>query len=127
MGNKKIKVSANPMVAYRQGFIEGEKIARAADIYRGINLAYAYMLLAMAYTNDKDDGTTYLSKPKFREFYETYAKTLKTFVDDSIEGEEGIDTCDIADLYVGHDTTVRERYGLPRKDYYNTEKRNEVL
>ena len=127
MGNKKIKVSPNPMIAYQQGFTEGNKVARAQDIHRGINLAYAYMLLAMAYTNEKDDGTTYLSKPKFREFYQIYAETLQKFVNDSIEGEEGIDTCDIADLYVGHDSTVRERYGLPKKEYYNIEKRDEVL
>ena len=117
----------NPYAAYQLGKAEGEKIAKAEDIIRGINLAYAYMLLAMAYTNEKDDGTTYLSKPKFKEFYETYAETLQKFVSDSIEGEEGIDTYDIADLYVGHDAEVRRRYGLKEKDYYNIEKRNEVL
>ncbi len=107
----------NPMQAYQLGRIEGEKYARAADIRRGINLAYAYLLLAMAYTNEKDDGTTYLSKPKFKEFYQGFCKTLQTFVEDSIEGEEGIDTYDIADLYVKHDTEIRERYGLPMKKY----------
>ena len=124
---KRIKVNPNPMIAYQQGYIEGEKTAKAEDVYRGVNLAYAFMLLAMAYVNEKDDGTTYLSKPKFREFYEKYAETLQTFVNDSIKGEEGIDVYDIADLYVGHDRVVRERYGLPEKDYYNIEKRNEVL
>ena len=126
MDKKKLKISPNPAIAYQQGYREGNQVARAQDIYRGINLAYAYMLLAMAYTNEKDDGTTYLSKPKFREFYQTYAETLQRFVSDSIKGEEGLDTIDIADLYVGHDETVRKRYGLPLKDYDNIE-RSEVL
>ena len=117
MADKKIKISPNPVKAYYQGKAEGEKNARSADIHRGINLAYAYLLLAMAYTNEKDDGTTYLSKPKFKEFYTKFAETLQTFVNDSIEGEEGLDTYDIADLYVGHDTAIRERYGLPKKKY----------
>ncbi len=117
MADKRIKISPNPVKAYYQGKAEGEKYAHAADIHRGINLAYAYLLLAMAYTNEKDDGTVYLSKPKFREFYTNFAKNLQTFVNDSIEGEPGIDTYDIADLYVGHDSFIRDRYGLPKKNY----------
>lgn len=113
----KIKISSNPMQAFLQGKAEGEKTARAEDIYRGMNLVYAYLLLALAYTNEKDDGTMYLSKPKFAEFYQKFAKTLQDFVSDSIKGEQGIDTYDIADLYVGHDRTIRERYKLPLKNY----------
>jgi hypothetical protein len=71
----------------------------------------------MAYTNEKDDGTTYLSKPKFKEYYESFAKTLQTFVTDSIMGEDGIDTEDVANLYVTHDTMIRERYGLRARSY----------
>jgi hypothetical protein len=107
----------NPQQAYQLGKADGEKYAHAADIRRGMNLVYAHLLLAMAYTNEKDDGTTYFSKPKFREFYQNFATTLQTFINDSIEGENGIDVYDIADLYVGHDTTIRERYGLPLKKY----------
>ena len=117
MADKKIKISPNPVKAYYQGKAEGEKYAHAADIHRGINLAYAYLLLAMAYTNEKDDGTTYLSKPKFKEFYEELEKTIDKFIEDSINGEEGIDVYDIADLYVGHDSLIRKRYGLPEKNY----------
>ena len=114
---KTLKINKNPVKAYYQGKEAGLQISRAEDLYRGINLVYAYLLLAMAYTNEKDDGTTYFSKPKFREFYQSFAKTLQTFVNDSIDGENGIDVYDIADLYVGHDTKIRERYGLPFKKY----------
>jgi hypothetical protein len=125
MADKKIKINQNPVKAFYQGkqfgreeaMAEMENLGHAEDIYRGIILAYAYMLHAMAYTNEKDDGSVYLSKPKFKEFYTNFAKTLQNFVNESIEGEQGIDTYDIADLYVGHDTKIRERYGLPLKKY----------
>lgn len=117
MAEKKIKINPNPAIAYRQGFIEGEKTARAEDVYRGINTAYAFMLLAMAYTNEKEDGSVYFSKPKFKEFYESFMQNLQNFVNDSIEGENGIDTYDIADLYIKHDTDIRKRYNLPLKKY----------
>ena len=32
----------------------------------------AHLLLAMAFVNEKDDGTTFLSKPKFAEFYQEF-------------------------------------------------------
>lgn len=114
-----IKLSSNPMKAYLQGRAEGEKVASAEDIRRGMNLVYAYILLAMAYTNERSEEgkKDYLSKPQFKEFYEKFVKTLQDFVSDSIKGEQGIDTYDIADLYVGHDRTIRERYKLPLKNY----------
>lgn len=111
------KLSSNPAQAYLQGLNEGKKTARADDIVRGIRLTFAYLLLAMAYTNEKDDGSTFLSKPKFAEFYQEFATNLHNFVNDSIEGESGLDTYDIADLYVGHDRAIRERYKLPQKNY----------
>ena len=117
MADKKLKISPNPVKAYYQGKAEGERYAKAADIDRGVRLAYCFLLLAMAYTNEKDDGTTYLSKPKFREFYQTFAKTLKKFVDDSIEGEDGITIDDIADMYFVRDEFIRDRYGLPHRNY----------
>lgn len=122
-GQKKIRVNPNPMIAYRQGYAEGEKTARAEDVYRGIKLVYAFLLLAMAYVNDRsdEDKKNYLSKPQFAEYYAKVAKTLKKFVDESIEGEDGIDTYDIADLYVKHDTEIRELYGLPKKKYDGTD------
>lgn len=107
----------NPVKAYQLGRAEGEKESKALDIRLGIRLAESFLLLAAAYVNEKNDGTTYLSKPKFREFYLELEKTLDRFIEESIESEEGIDTYDIADLYVGHDSTVRERYGLPKGDY----------
>ncbi|MBO5955665.1 MAG: hypothetical protein J6Q10_02565 [Clostridia bacterium] len=114
---KPLKISSNPAKAYLQGKEEGLRQGKSEDVFRGINLVYAHLLLAMAYTNEKDDGTTYFPKPKFREFYQNFATTLQTFINDSIDGENGIDVYDIADLYVGHDTTIRERYGLPLKKY----------
>lgn len=107
----------NPAQAYQLGRAEGERYAHAADIRRGINLAYAYMLLAMDAANEKYDDKTFLSKPKFKEFYEATMGNLQNLVAESIEGEEGIDTYDIADLYVSHDTRVRKKYGLPKKNY----------
>lgn len=114
-----IKLSSNPMKAYLQGKADGEKAASAADIRRGMNLVYAYLLLAMAYTNERSNEgkKDYLSKPQFKEFYEKFAKTLQDFVSDSIKGEQGIDTYDIADLYIAHDETIRKRYGLGLKKY----------
>lgn len=114
----------NPMQAYLAGRAEGEKIAHAADIQRGIKLAYAYMLLAMDAANEKYDGKNFLSKPKFAEFYQSTMENLQARVGESIKGEEGIDTYDIADLYVSHDTFVRKKYGLPLKNY---DGRDEVL
>lgn len=107
----------NPMQAYLAGKAEGEKYVHAADIKRGINLAYAYMLLAMDAANEKYDDKTFLSKPKFKEFYEATMENLQKRVGDSIVGEEGIDTYDIADLYVSHDTRTRKKYGMPLKNY----------
>ena len=60
----------NPQQAYQMGRAEGEKISKAMDIRVGVKLALAHLLISMAYVNEKDDGTTYLSKPKFKEFYE---------------------------------------------------------
>jgi hypothetical protein len=107
----------NPAEAYRLGRADGEMISKALDIKLGIKLARAHLLLAMAYVNEKDDGSTYLSKPKFAEFYQKFEKTFDRFIKESIDGEEGLDTFDIADLYVGHDKFIRERYGLPEGDY----------
>ena len=99
----------NPQQAYQMGRAEGEKISKAMDIRVGVKLALAHLLISMAYVNEKDDGTTYLSKPKFKEFYEELEKTIDKFIEDSINGEEGIDVYDIADLYVGHDSLIRKR------------------
>lgn len=107
----------NPMQAYQLGKAEGEKQSKAADIITGIRLAKVHFLLALAYVNEKDDGTTYLSKPKFKDFYLEFEKTFDKFVNDSIEGEQGLDTYDLADLHVGHDSVIRKRYGLPERDY----------
>ena len=107
----------NPQQAYQMGRAEGEKISKATDIRVGIKLALAHLLISMAYVNEKDDGTAYLSKPKFKEFYMELEKTIDKFIEDSIDGEEGIDVYDIADLYVGHDSFIRKRYGLPERDY----------
>ncbi|MBO5715058.1 MAG: hypothetical protein J6S23_01535 [Clostridia bacterium] len=99
------------------GKADGELISKALDIRQGIKLAKAHLLLAMAYVNEKDDGTAYLSKPKFAEFYLELEKTFDKFIEDSINGEDGLDTYDIADLHVGHDSFIRKRYGLPEGDY----------
>ena len=107
----------NPMKAYQLGRIEGEKQAKALDIRRGINLALAYVLLSMDYINEKDDGTVFLSKPKFKEFYQLTMEELSKRIEESIEGEQGIDTYDIADLYIAHDTRARKKYDLPLKKY----------
>lgn len=107
----------NPIKAYQLGRAEGERNSKALDIRQGIRLAKAHLLLAMAFVNEKDDGTTYLSKPKFKEFYLEFEKTFDKFIEDSIDGEEGLDTYDLADLYVGHDKFIRERYGLPEGEY----------
>lgn len=115
----------NPQQAYQLGKADGEKMSKALDIRQGIKLAKAHLLLAMAFVNEKDDGTTYLSKPKFKEFYLEFEKTFDKFIEDSIDGEEGLDTYDLADLYVGHDSFIRERYGLPKKDYDEIIKKEE--
>ena len=107
----------NPIKAYQLGRAEGEMNSKAIDIRLGIKLARAHLLLAMAYVNERDDGTTYLSKPKFAEFYQEFEKTLDRFIEDSIQGEDGIDTYDLADLHIGHDSFIRKRYGLPEGDY----------
>lgn len=107
----------NPQQAYQMGRAEGEKISKAMDIRVGVKLALAHLLISMAYVNEKDDGTTYLSKPKFKEFYMELEKTIDKFIEDSIDGEEGIDVYDIADIYVGRDSFIRKRYGLPEKNY----------
>ena len=114
-----MKISNNPMKAYLQGKADGEKYAHAADIRRGMNLVYAYLLLAMDTTNDRsdEDKKPFLSKPQLAEFYQSFVKNLQTMVEESIEGEEGIDTYDIADLYCSHDTRARKKYGLPLKKY----------
>ena len=117
MADKKLKISQNPVKAFYQGKAEGEKISKAIDIRVGIKLALAHLLMSMAYVNEKDDGTTYLSKPRFKEFYEEVEKTINKFIEDSIDGEQGLDTYDIADLYVGHDAFIRKRYGLPERNY----------
>ena len=115
----------NPQQAYQLGRADGELISKGLDIRQGIKLAKAHLLLAMAFVNEKDDGTTYLSKPKFKEFYLEFEKTFDKFIEDSIDGEEGLDTYDLADLYVGHDSFIRERYGLPKKDYDEIIKKEE--
>ena len=115
----------NPIKAYQLGRAEGERNSKALDIRQGIKLARAHLLLAMAFVNEKDDGTTYLSKPKFAEFYQEFEKTLDKFIEDSIDGEEGLDTYDLADLYIGHDKFIRERYGLPEGDYSQIIKKEE--
>ena len=115
----------NPQQAYQLGRADGELISKGLDIRQGIKLAKAHLLLAMAFVNEKDDGTTYLSKPKFKEFYLELEKTLDKFIEDSIDGEKGLDTYDLADLYVGHDSFIRERYGLPKKDYDEIIKKEE--
>lgn len=115
----------NPIKAYQLGRAEGEMNSKAIDIRLGIKLARAHLLLAMAYVNEKDDGTTYLSKPKFAEFYQGVEKTLDRFIEDSIQGEEGIDTYDLADLHIGHDSFIRKRYGLPEGDYSQIIKKGE--
>ncbi len=109
------------------GRAEGEKISKAMDIRVGVKLALAHLLISMAYVNEKDDGTTYLSKPKFKEFYMELEKTIDKFIEDSINGEEGIDVYDIADLYVGHDSLIRKRYGLPEKKYDEIIKAEETV
>lgn len=121
----------NPMQAYLAGKAESEKIFRNMDIQRrsgyihsGINLACAYMLLAMDAANEKYDDKVFLSKPEFKEFYQSAMENLQARVAESIKGEEGIDTYDIADLYCSHDTFVRKKYGLPLKKY---DGRDEVL
>ena len=113
------KISQNPVKAYLQGVKDGEKKIKAEFIHQGINLAYGYMLLSMADANDRSDENKkpYFSKPQFAEFYQKFAKALQTRVNDCIEGEEGIDTFDIADLYCMHDKEIREYYGLPLKRY----------
>lgn len=115
----------NPIKAYQLGRAEGERNSKAIDIRLGIKLARAHLLLAMAFVNEKDDGTTYLSKPKFAEFYQEFEKTFDKFIEDSIDGEEGLDTYDLADLYIGHDKFIRERYGLPAGDYDQIIKKEE--
>ena len=117
----------NPQQAYQMGRAEGEKISKATDIRVGVKLALAHLLISMAYVNEKDDGTTYLSKPKFKEFYEELEKTIDKFIEDSINGEEGIDVYDIADLYVGHDSLIRKRYGLPERNYEEIIKAEEAF
>lgn len=115
----------NPIKAYQLGRAEGERNSKAIDIRLGIKLARAHLLLAMAFVNEKDDGTTFLSKPKFAEFYQELEKTFDKFIEDSIDGEEGLDTYDLADLYIGHDKFIRERYGLPAGDYDQIIKKEE--
>ena len=115
----------NPIKAYQLGSAEGERNSKAIDIRLGIKLARAHLLLAMAFVNEKDDGTTYLSKPKFAEFYQEFEKTFDKFIEDSIDGEEGLDTYDLADLYIGHDKFIRERYGLPEGEYDQIIKKEE--
>ncbi|MBR5202689.1 MAG: hypothetical protein IKW45_05440 [Clostridia bacterium] len=117
--NRKIKISQNPQVAFLQGKAVGEKNARAEDIKRGMNLCASYILLAMAWVNDRsqEDKKDYLSKPAFREFYNGTMKRLWELIENAIKGEEGIDLDDIAMLYCGHDEFIRERYGLAKKNY----------
>lgn len=115
----------NPQQAYLLGKADGELLSRGLDIRQGIKLARAHLLLAMAFVNEKDDGTTFLSKPKFAEFYQELEKTFDKFIEDSIDGEEGLDTYDLADLYIGHDKFIRERYGLPEGEYDQIIKKEE--
>lgn len=117
----------NPQQAYQMGRAEGEKISKAMDIRVGVKLALAHLLISMAYVNEKDDGTTYLTKPKFKEFYEQVEKTIDKFIEDSIDGEEGIDIADIADLYVEHDSFTRKKYGLPERNYNEIIKTEEAV
>lgn len=113
------KISRNYIKAYAQGKEEGLKLSKELDIRQGMNLVYAYLLLAMADTNDRsdEDKKPYFSKPQFAEFYQKFVKNLQERINGSIEGEPGIDTYDIADLYCMHDRDIRKYYGLPLKKY----------
>ncbi len=97
---------------------QDSELSRAADIRHGINLAYSYLLLALADTNDRsrEDKKPYLSKPQFAEFYQKLVKNLQERINGSIEGEPGIDTYDIAYLHFAHVRDIHEYYGLPLRE-----------
>lgn len=111
-----MNISRNPAIAYQQGRKDGEAISKAADIERGINFTYAHMLIAMYNANIYGERA-FLSKPKLAKFYTGFVKELERQLFGAIEGEAGLDTYDITDLYMAHDREVRERLGLPLKNY----------
>lgn len=114
-----MNISRNPAIAYQQGKKDGEMLSKAADIERGINFTYAHMLIAMYNANcrGEEGKRDYLTKPMFAEFYTRFVKELERQLSAAIEGEEGLTTYDVSDIYCVHDREVRERVGLPLVDY----------
>lgn len=114
-----MNISRNPMIAYQQGKAAGEIGGKAEDIKQGIKFTYSFLLLALAYTNERSEQgkKDYLTKPQFASFYQEFEKNLEKMLTESIQGESGLSTYDVADLYVGHDKFVRQRYNLPGRSY----------
>lgn len=108
-----MNISRNPVIAYQQGYKEGQEIRRGEDVKAGMNFVGQLLLVCMYNANED------LSAPKLAAFYERLFAEIKKHVAGYIVGEDGLSTQDEIDLMCSHDATARRRLKLPPIDYDN--------